>query len=688
MDDLDQFYSKTNKKDKKILKKKKKEKELLEDPSNWEEAHDVSAKQVNLEKQRHLKEKLKEISYLLNKDDLPDPQRKKLVVLKRILQNQLKEVEDTLEEGGGFGWFMLVILCLGIFGLGVMKYNEEFYADWDFSLSQDFYHTLELKHGASLKDVKKSYRKLMKKFHPDRNPDCQDCPRKVYEIQRAYETLGDKSKKEFYDQSNGAFNAISSKATELTLQNYQNQMDSYLGIGVFQIYDSSSASRRFGSFFEDMISRFEYIDFYRVNSKTQGKLLGRLPYGSPLLPFVYFRDSFSGNSDIFEYNAMGHRNPVKDLEKSLLTFIPKRYAKIEEKDLLKEGSGFDDYDKEKLEKYDFVVFFDNINKKSNEVKLRLLYTILLFEGFFNLKTVLVDTSNGSNKRTLTLNLSQAKYRLSLSKVSFKKALLLATKMFYFDQITKNEQIPILHKENYLQNCNSRLAKLSNMKCFFFFKESETTTSIFNDSKNRNLLVFKSLISQTATNKNIDEMLLKEVEFPALISQEKQFVFQKRLKEKIKLQVTQKLSIQNYSKEADQDQDDQIHDDTVKRLLRKWESPVLVYTHSRDNDVLIETDAVELEDTLEDVLTSKMDPSKVFYEISFGDLLLHRGESKLTLFFSCFTQNLVKFDMLYWLMIFVSIFLMYKLKFSVKTCTVLFLIMVSILSILDFRNMVY
>ena len=65
---------------------------------------------------------------------------------------------------------------------------------------QDLYQTLGIEKNSSDADIKKAYRKLAMKYHPDRNPDDSAAEQKFKSIQKAYAVLSDKQKRATYDQ--------------------------------------------------------------------------------------------------------------------------------------------------------------------------------------------------------------------------------------------------------------------------------------------------------------------------------------------------------------------------------------------------------------------------------------------------------------------------------------------------------
>ena len=66
-------------------------------------------------------------------------------------------------------------------------------------MKEDFYKVLGVEKNASAEDIKKSYRKLAMKYHPDRNPDNKEAEEKFRQVAEAYEVLSDTQKRSQYD---------------------------------------------------------------------------------------------------------------------------------------------------------------------------------------------------------------------------------------------------------------------------------------------------------------------------------------------------------------------------------------------------------------------------------------------------------------------------------------------------------
>ncbi len=65
---------------------------------------------------------------------------------------------------------------------------------------RDYYKVLDLARTATEVEIKKAYRRLAMKFHPDRNPDDHEAEEKFKECKEAYEVLTDAQKRAIYDQ--------------------------------------------------------------------------------------------------------------------------------------------------------------------------------------------------------------------------------------------------------------------------------------------------------------------------------------------------------------------------------------------------------------------------------------------------------------------------------------------------------
>ena len=69
---------------------------------------------------------------------------------------------------------------------------------------KDYYKILGLSKNASKDEIKKAYRNLARKYHPDHNPDNKEAEEKFKEIQEAHEVLSDEEKRKTYDMFGSA----------------------------------------------------------------------------------------------------------------------------------------------------------------------------------------------------------------------------------------------------------------------------------------------------------------------------------------------------------------------------------------------------------------------------------------------------------------------------------------------------
>src|ERR1700691_5044372 len=67
-------------------------------------------------------------------------------------------------------------------------------------MAQDFYQTLGVGREADTEEIRKAYRKLARKPHPDLNPGDKAAEDRFKKVQEAYDVLSDPKKKTMYDQ--------------------------------------------------------------------------------------------------------------------------------------------------------------------------------------------------------------------------------------------------------------------------------------------------------------------------------------------------------------------------------------------------------------------------------------------------------------------------------------------------------
>src|SRR5215471_14269614 len=112
---------------------------------------------------------------------------------------------------------------------------------------KDYYKTLGVARGASADDIKKTFRKLARKYHPDVNPGDKKAEEKFKEINEAYEVLSDPDKRRKYDTLG---------------PNWQEQFGFQPGTGTRRTYTYSGAGSRANPY--DFDSNSGFSDFFET----------------------------------------------------------------------------------------------------------------------------------------------------------------------------------------------------------------------------------------------------------------------------------------------------------------------------------------------------------------------------------------------------------------------------------------
>lgn len=183
---------------------------------------------------------------------------------------------------------MLAVLLL----LGLLNYQREIYSrlsKFKITSSVDFYEVFEISNSVSDSELKNQYKKLVMKYHPDKNPQCQTCQDKFTSIMDAWEVLGNPEKRKSYDESSGFITQIPSATVTLTPDNYQWLLGHSDAIWLVQVYDSTNQyCHFFASIWEEFADKYKgYVQTGRIDVWQQSEMKSYIPYRFQLFPGLY-----------------------------------------------------------------------------------------------------------------------------------------------------------------------------------------------------------------------------------------------------------------------------------------------------------------------------------------------------------------------------------------------------------------
>lgn len=155
---------------------------------------------------------------------------------------------------------------------------------------QDYYSLLGIDKNATADEIKKAYRKMALKYHPDKNQGDKEAENKFKNISEAYEVLKDPQKKKIYDQyGHSAFNNSNTRQTQYDFSGFHDPFDIFKE--VFGGGSSSSRQRGSGSIFEEF--------FYDNQSQSENMGSGAdLRYDIE----ISLEEAFNGIEKTIEYN--------------------------------------------------------------------------------------------------------------------------------------------------------------------------------------------------------------------------------------------------------------------------------------------------------------------------------------------------------------------------------------------------
>ncbi|XP_018329430.1 dnaJ homolog subfamily B member 6 isoform X1 [Agrilus planipennis] len=169
----------------------------------------------------------------------------------------------------------------------------------------DYYRVLEVTRGATSAEIKKAYRRLALKWHPDKNPQNSDeATKKFKEISEAYEVLSDDSKRKLYD--NRSYQRTANNKTSRTYRSYfdppfhrffDKKRRMYDQYGKEGLLNGGARSRRYDDDY-DMGMGFGFGFTFRDPEEVFREFFGGTP----------FADLFAELSDHGSSHRSRHRN--------------------------------------------------------------------------------------------------------------------------------------------------------------------------------------------------------------------------------------------------------------------------------------------------------------------------------------------------------------------------------------------
>lgn len=235
-------------------------------------------------------------------------------VVKEAAREQLKKNGLPI-----FLWVVGILTCLLIIGgEGAMERDDK----ESKKVTEDYYGTLGVERDAATADVKRAYKTLARRWHPDKNPNCTTCQETFSKIAVAMETLVDDKARAAYDETGGIATAElkSPRSVPLTQDNFDELVTYSNDVWIVQIFKPEDGNcAQFHPFWESEILKHGHlVRFGRVDLTHD---LGKwLPVKYRVLPTILKFGRHLGSPGIFPITAM-HETP-QQLLRFVMTSFP------------------------------------------------------------------------------------------------------------------------------------------------------------------------------------------------------------------------------------------------------------------------------------------------------------------------------------------------------------------------------
>ena len=252
---------------------------------------------------------------------IKNKQKKKKKDLKEKKETKSLEThneENEKKELNIFKNLTIITIILIIIIMTYFQYKYEYNENigYDNNEEENYYSILGLEQGANLKEIRKSYKKLSKIYHPDKNPNCTYCKEKFLKITKAHEILIKNNENTYTTK-----NLFSSNPIILTYNNYHKLIDKSNDFWIILVYEKKINN----DYLNDVISIFDEVSFrYKsiikfgvIDILKENKLRNFLPFSFNDPPSIYSHLNGIGNEI---YNNIENINYL-----SLLSFIQNSY---------------------------------------------------------------------------------------------------------------------------------------------------------------------------------------------------------------------------------------------------------------------------------------------------------------------------------------------------------------------------
>lgn len=183
----------------------------------------------------------------------------------------VKSLKEKANTYGGPAIMLAFIIAMLAIRAAEEGYHPADHDEHEFN----YYEVMGLTKGVDQMEIRKAYKALALKYHPDKNPDCSECAEKFGKISKAYDTLSNVEARKAYDSGRRAKKSLESQSSvELGLDDFESQVLRSNEVWFVQAYDPNDGScKSFATGWEDVAHTYgEHAHFGRLDvSKAELK---------------------------------------------------------------------------------------------------------------------------------------------------------------------------------------------------------------------------------------------------------------------------------------------------------------------------------------------------------------------------------------------------------------------------------